>query len=262
MHSLHKIAHRSGALLMCMIAFACFVSPIQAQQTSAGTGERVTEQEVKQALKTLKEDPDLAAKEKTNSLHWIRDADKKSTKQDIPGWLKWLRDFFSWLSHTSRLLLWILIGVVVAIAVIFIYRLLRNYQRPPQIPAANMPTHVRDLDIRPESLPDDIGSVAWQLWQQNEYRSSLALLYRGLLSRLVHIHTVPIKDSSTEAQCLELAKAHLQAAQTDYVSRALQVWQFAVYGAQLPATEIVQQLCEQFAPAMNNKKQMDMGSAL
>ena len=41
------------------------------------------------------------------------------------------------------------------------------------------PSHVRDLDIRPESLPDDVGAAALALWQRGEQRAALALLYRG-----------------------------------------------------------------------------------
>lgn len=256
MPSLLKRSRWLCCSLLCALVSISSASLIYAQQTN----EHVTETEVKQALKTLKEDPNLVDKEKTKSLHWVHKNAEEQKKQDIPSWLRWLRDLFAWLSHTSRLLLWIVIGSMVAIAVIFIYRILRNYQRPPQIPLANLPTHVRDLDIRPESLPDDIGAAVWQLWQQNEHRSSLALLYRGLLSRLVHIYAVPIKDSSTESQCLELARAHLQTTQTDYVSQALKVWQFAVYGAQLPDTEIVQQLCEQFAGTLGNQKRLDAAS--
>src|SRR4029079_6929748 len=71
------------------------------------------------------------------------------------------------------------------------------------------PTHVRDLDIRPESPTDDIGAAARQLWDRGEQRAALALLYRGMLSRLAHVHRVPIRDSSTEGDCVELASAQL-----------------------------------------------------
>ena len=43
------------------------------------------------------------------------------------------------------------------------------------------------------------------LWDRGDHRAALALLYRGLLSRLVHVHRVPIRDSSTEGDCLALA---------------------------------------------------------
>jgi hypothetical protein len=208
---------------------------------------RPSEAEIKQAIKALKQDPNLIDEQKVNTLHWVEDKDKQEQPDlKIPGWLRWIRSLFKWMAHTSRLLLWTVITVLVAFVAMFLLRVFRNYQSSQKLPDLELPKHVRDMDIRPESLPDDIGAAAWQLWQQNEHRAALALLYRGLLSRLVHVHAVPIKDSSTEAQCLELARAKLQSLQSEYVARALKVWQYAVYGARLPEAEEVQALCDQF----------------
>jgi hypothetical protein len=63
------------------------------------------------------------------------------------------------------------------------------------------------------------------------------LLYRGLLSRLAHVHAVPIRDSSTEGDCLALAATHLPAARAAYVERLIRVWQRAVYGNIDPTSE-------------------------
>ena len=85
------------------------------------------------------------------------------------------------------------------------------------------PSHVRELDIRPESLPDDIGAAALAVWERGEQRAALALLYRGLLSRLVHAHGVPIRASSTEGDCLALAQSRLAAGSAQYAARLVSV---------------------------------------
>ncbi len=219
---------------------------------------RPSEDEIKQAVKVLKVDPNLIDEQKINSLHWVDDKKNDAAKATkIPNWLRWIRNLFVWLAHTSRLLLWTVITVLVALVVIFLLRVIRNYQATQKISSIDLPKHVRDMDIRPENLPDDVGAAAWQLWEQNQQRAALALLYRGLLSRLVHVHAVPIKDSSTEAQCLELTRTHLQSSQTEYVSLALRVWQYAIYGAQLPDSREVQELCERFAAALNPVAQLN-----
>src|SRR5690606_9992514 len=112
------------------------------------------------------------------------------------------------------------------------------------------PTHVRDLDIRPESLPDDIGAAAWSLWEHGEHRSALSLLYRGLLSRLVHAHALPIRDSSTEGDCLALAERYLASDRHDYVSQLIRTWQRAVYGGENPQAPDIRRLCDDFAQAL------------
>jgi hypothetical protein len=114
-----------------------------------------------------------------------------------------------------------------------------------------MPTHVRDLDIRPESLPDDVGGAALELWERGEHRAALALLYRGLLSRLAHVHAVPIRDSSTEGDCLALAATHLPATRAAYVERLIRVWQRAVYGNVEPTEEEFHFLGATFASALD-----------
>ena len=58
----------------------------------------------------------------------------------------------------------------------------------------------------PRSLPADIGAAARALWDRGERRAALALLYRGLLSRLVHVHRLPIRDSRPKATALRLLK--------------------------------------------------------
>src|SRR6185295_7845985 len=96
----------------------------------------------------------------------------------------------------------------------------------------NPPTHVRDLDIRPETLPPDIGAAARALWDAGDRRAALALLYRGLLSRLIHVHRLPIRDSSTEGDCLELAARHLTDTRRQYAAALIRAWQRFVYGGE------------------------------
>jgi hypothetical protein len=115
------------------------------------------------------------------------------------------------------------------------------------------PSHVRDLDIRPESLPEDVGAAALALWARGEQRAALALLYRGTLSRLVHVHSVPIRASSTEGECLALAKQRVKATTASYAARLVETWTGAVYGAQTPGSGVVQALCGEFAAALDGK---------
>jgi hypothetical protein len=113
-----------------------------------------------------------------------------------------------------------------------------------------VPTHVQDLDIRPETLPDDVGLAARQLWDQGDHRAALALLYRGLLSRLAHVHQLPIRDSSTEGDCLALA-ARIGARGAAYSERLITTWQACVYGSAATQTFIVHGLCDEFSLSLD-----------
>lgn len=212
-----------------------------------------TEQEVKAALAKLEQDPNLGSVSKSRRLHWKKT--NEPTRKDADSgkgthWLGWLANAMSWLAGTARALLWV-IGVLLAgILGVYIKRFLEMGGARPTALRIAMPTHVRDLDIRPESLPEDIGASSLAIWERGGHRQALALLYRGALSRLAHVHGVPIRDSSTEGDCLRLANAHVPAGPAAYVTRLIRVWQRAVYGGADPTDEEIRSLCAEFAVAV------------
>jgi len=105
---------------------------------------------------------------------------------------------------------------------------------------------VGSLDIRPESLPDDVGNAAAALWQRGQHRPALSLLYRGALSRLVHAHGVPVRAASTEGECVALAAGRLQPQAQAFFVRLVDAWQLAAYGGRLPSTAQVLAICGEF----------------
>lgn len=245
---LRSLRHSALACLILLFATHALGSNAFAQSDS---GAPITQKDVDRAVKTLEQDPQLAPTRTVRTLKWRGD-DRETPKRTT--WGKWITDLFAWFAQGARVLVWLLIALLVAIIVLYLRRFFQSFgnaKRSTRAPDA--PTHVRDLDIRPESLPDDIGAAAWALWQQGEHRNALSLLYRGLLSRLAHVHRVPIKDSSTEGDCLLLARHHLSAERTPYVSAMINVWQRAVYGATPPTDEQIRELCSQFSIALENK---------
>lgn len=202
------------------------------------------ESEILDALDKVSEDPNLSPERKIRTLRWLDDGEPPERKK--PGWLAWLEGLFQWIGGASRLLLWIGIVILLALLAVFLKRVFSGISYSPKAQAQQAPTHVQEMDIRPESLPDDIGDAALRLWEQNEHRAALALLYRGLLSRLVHSHGVPIRESTTEADCLTLAVPRLHADTAEYTTQLVRVWQHAVYGAREPGESDVRSLCVGF----------------
>jgi hypothetical protein len=229
---------------------------------SAPTQQLITDSEVDAAVAKVKSDPNLSQEKTIKTLRFRRDEDDNKERKSSSGF-KWLGDLFSFVAQTGRVIAWLAIGAVLVLLIYFIAKVIRSIEPRIKPEAFVAPTHVRDLDIRPESLPDDIGAAAKALWERGEHRAALALLYRGLLSRLVHVHAVAIRHSSTEGDCLALSIERLPQLQSDYVANAIRTWQRAVYGAQLPQTETVQALCSGFA-IMNTvmPKDMQFGSGI
>jgi Domain of unknown function (DUF4129) len=242
---------RAAVLAAVMLVLASPVI-IPAAGAAEPDSAKPTREQINAAIAQLKTDPNLGTEKKTRQLR--RNSTTTTPRAgEQPGWLKWIADAFGWFANTARALVWIIAIILVAVLAICIKRFLESRVggRSVSLKFSDAPTHVRDLDIRPESLPDDIGRAALELWERGEHRAAMALLYRGLLSRLAHTHGVPIRDSSTEGDCLALATAHLPAARAAFAGRLICVWQRAVYGNTEPTLEEVQTLCSGFSAAID-----------
>lgn len=251
----YRTLHVLAALALAALFAA---APLRAAPPPAG--QVPSSEQIAAAVKAIRKDPNLGGMRKERTLRWVND-DKPRKVEHSAVWIDWIAGLFGWFARTSRFLLWAAIIVFVGFLGIFLVRLVR--ERPARASADRFtpPTHVRDLDIRPESLPDDIGTAARRLWQDGQRRSALALLYRGLISRLVHVYGVPIRASSTEGDCLALAAPRLDENPRRYASRLIRVWQLAVYGAHEPPSDAIMSLCDEFASALPARLSPGAGGA-
>lgn len=245
----------SELVLAAVMALAPVAAVAQRDEPPAA-GQVPSREEVRQALEMVADDPNLATERTVDMLRWKRseaDADEPWWSAWLDSLARWLRGLFAWVAASGRVLVWVLGALAAALLIYYVTRLVRT-RGIPRVPKQFVaPSHVRDLDIRPESLPDDVGAAALALWQRGEQRAALALLYRGLLSRLVHVHAVPIRASSTEGECLALAEPRLPPKSARYAAQLVGVWGAAVYGAREPALGTVQGLCAEFAAALDGE---------
>lgn len=227
------------ALLACLLMGA-------AMPALSATEKQLTQQQIDRAVGELKKDPNLASEKTVRRLSWERNTDAPRKKSRWPEWFSWIGDLFGWLGEVSQMLMWLVIAGLVSLLAIVLVRFFKAGGGPRLTRSFTAPTHVQDLDIRPESLPADIGAVARGLWDRGEHRAALALLYRGLLSRLAHVYEVPIRDSSTEGDCLSIAARTLESRRLEYAARLVRTWQRAIYGGLDIETAEVHELCAGF----------------
>ena len=238
---------RSRADILALLLLLAAVCGQAAE--SPATGHAPTRAAIKQAIETVEADPNVVPERTAHRLKWVRQSEPEP--KNPPDFQQWLLELLGWFAQSARVLVWVAVALLAGLLLIFILRLIR--ERSPALGPGRkiIPTHVQDLDIRPESLPDHIGAAARTLWDSGDHRAALSLLYRGLLSRLVHVHNVPIRDSSTEGDTLQLAASRLSGDKQDYVSRLIRVWQHAVYGGQQPETHALHLLCDAFSAALD-----------
>jgi hypothetical protein len=202
---------------------------------------------VQAAVEELRRDPNLGREKTIKSLRWVDEKTAAPTVEEPPNWVVGL---FQFLSQAAGILLWIAGGIALAIAAIWVYRVVKARRSEQPLPAPTAVSHVQDLDIRPDSLPADVGAAALELLAAGRTRESLSLLYRGALSRAVHDFSVAIGESYTEGEALRAVSKRLDPVRTQYFSALVALWQRTVYAADIPAAEPVATLCREFSPVL------------
>jgi hypothetical protein len=261
MHSARADLSRAIALLLACWACACACTLARAQDgaasapaapppASAAADAAARAARIAAAVARLDADPLLSGKHKEHRLHWVDDEDNEM-RPGSTRFLEWLKALAASLSDMSRFLFWGIVLVAVAVLLVTLRRVVhvRAFRRRAAAEAAV--SHVRDLDVRPESLPDDVGGAAWALWQAGQVPAALSLLYRGALSRLIHRFRVPITGSATEGECLALAGDRLPAPALRYVTQVVRAWEANTYGGRSLSLAMGETLCGGFGPRLD-----------
>ncbi len=232
-------------LVVALLVFLC-LGGMAPSAALAAEGAASTREQVKAAIDKVRADPNMPGTKTEKQLRFKdRDEEAEEPEKKTDS-LDWLRDFVRAVAEGARWLIWGLAALALAWLAIRLHRWMRVRAGGARPGKAPLPSHVGSLDIRPESLPEDIGNAAAGLWQRGQPRPALSLLYRGALSRLVHAHEVPVRAASTEGECVALAATRLAPEAQAFFVRLVEAWQLAAYGGRLPATAQVLALCGEF----------------
>lgn len=190
----------------------------------------------------------------------------EENKDKIPQWIidlvDWFIANFDWSTdsdHEDRLFspaAWIKIILIVLFIVLLGY-LLYRYRGPlkslkPVKRSVDKPEIMFGLDVTPQSLPDDVPTQVMQLWNSNQQRESLGLLYRAALSHLIEHYELTFKPSHTEAECAALVKKQSTLSLSQYFEQITAAWCYLAYGHRLPATELIETLCKTWSREMSD----------
>jgi hypothetical protein len=235
----------------CVAAFALAWALLVAAESPAAQElpQAPTDAAIQDAVASLRADPNLGGKHKIRTLRWV---DSPAPTEDRnSAFVDWLISFFDAIGSYGRLIAWTLGIIALAAAIIWASRYFGRRQTSYAREFAPLPTHVSNLDIRPEGLPADVGDTARVMWLQGEHRAALSLLYRGALSRLVNRFAVQIHASSTEAECVAAAARGADGGVLAYFRELVEVWLRATYAGELPAEESILHLCRNFSLTMD-----------
>ncbi|PID50675.1 MAG: hypothetical protein CR991_00210 [Proteobacteria bacterium] len=196
--------------------------------------------------------PPSAAREKIDAVMAL---DELSQRRKIMSWqakktdnegfdVKTTLDDLGLLFATIfKALLWIAVIVLIIFAIAYrdkLLALLKPSRQQVKVPPK--PTVLFGMDIRPESLPEDISGTAKQLWEQGQTREALSLLYRGSLMLLTRQDELAISNSHTEEDILRLAHSAINAERFAYLSRLTRHWQNIAYAHRPPEQQVAEAL--------------------
>jgi hypothetical protein len=196
------------------------------------------------AIADLGHDPNLGGQTKIRTLRWVTQSQPRPPPTS-PGWIIGL---FDYIGQFGGLLLWIVGAAAMAVAAVWILRLLKS-AAPRAVPAQRDvgDRQVLDLDIHPDSLPDDVSAAAIELLRAGRLRDSLSLLYRASLSSAVHRFGVTLSAHHTEREVLKAVKVALDDARARYFADLVALWQRVVYAGEAVSPDAVLPLCGGFS---------------
>jgi hypothetical protein len=105
---------------------------------------------------------------------------------------------------------------------------------------------VMGMDVSPDTLPRDVPTAAWALWQQGRHQDALGLLYRGSISRVINPGRVEIHESDTEGDCMRRVELAGPAVHPDYFRGITSMWIRLAYAGLTPADDEVRLICGQW----------------
>ena len=229
---------RAVAVVLCVLALSVALP----EQATAAPSNAEAQQHIDDVMRGA----EFNTQKTIESWHYIgqRDAEQEARPRN---------SFFEALRALGTGLAWILKGVLYLALFAAVVWLLINHQRwlnwmrgIKPAPRYQPPAQLFGLDIRPESLPDNVAEAAYRLWQSGDARGALSLLYRGALSRLAQQGNVSLKAGDTEGDCLRVVQ-HTQAqAISGYFAQLTGAWQAAAYAGRVPQANEGEALCRDF----------------
>jgi len=133
---------------------------------------------------------------------WNFEKDKKQDPEINPD-MAWLTELVSFITMLIEIALWI----IPVIVIFYLYRYRDYWLNILQGKKSNndnveLPETLFGLDIRQQSLPDDVQAEALSLWQKSHHREAISLLYRGSLAALFKQYRFDLPAGATELDCI------------------------------------------------------------
>jgi hypothetical protein len=215
-----RLAGASAAMFFA-IALAVIATPQPAHAAPPASGEAAPSREIKQVLS----DKVFGHSEPKRVITYVGPEWKSDGKAREWDW-GWLEKVAEFLSGAIRIIAWGAAVAVIAFALYFLARYVRA--RGLARARAARPDFLFGLDVRPGSLPDDVGAAAEALVRRGAMRDALSLLYRAALVRFMD-DGLEFLQGDTEGDCIRRVESFSAPQRRFYFMRLVLAWQSLAY---------------------------------
>ncbi|TJZ79095.1 hypothetical protein [Chitiniphilus eburneus] len=192
---------------------------------------------------------------------------KEKAKDEDDNWLvEWLRKYLRSGKGGGGVSADALKVTLIVLLVLVLAWLLWRY-RGPLASALNLqprraampPTEVCGMDIRPETLPEDVPDTVMRQWREGHRREALALLYRATVSRLAHDHGIELFVGATEGDVIAACQRGRRAGRLPEPAergcvRVTEIWRNAAYARRWPTEDELSPLLSQWRQAFDGAR--------
>jgi hypothetical protein len=231
----------AGFALVAMVLGAT-LAPLQLLAADSEAAPPRSEQasRARRTIDAVLADAEFGHKGEETVWRW-RDKPRDSD-DDRPGWWDAIARITESIGQILKGLVWIawIAGAAFLMIVLLRYRdsrLAQRNRRPPQ------PAFLFGLDVRPESLPEDVAAAARQCVAAGRAVDALSLLYRGALVALIHRDGIDFRPGDTEGDCRRRVAGKIAPTEASFFAELLQTWQHAAYAGATPPAARLERLC-------------------
>ncbi len=203
----------------------------------------------KQVITSVMDDPIFNTVKEVQILEYIRDKKQPNSDRNV----EWLRNFIKWmvkiLAVILKIVLWVLVFIAIILLIKYRHRLFVGFGSTIDSKKTK-PDILFGLDVRKESLPNNIIEQVLKLYHAQKYRDAMALLYRATLSKLVQEYHFDLKKGATEGDCLNLVVKELPIPtqeERDYFTELTKTWQLTAYAHQTLSEKKIKCLCRDWS---------------
>jgi len=237
------------SLLAVVVGGAIFGLAGTASEASAAPGPQLTPEEARQSIEELLEGEAFHRSKTTHIPRFLLELKLEPDKEEDSALPEWLARLLAGLLRAvAASIEIILIAAALAAVGYLVHRYRKEIARfagraAARSPAESAPGTLFDLDLRYESLPENVAEAVLRAWRRGSRRDAYGLLYRATLAELIEHHGLEFRSGYTERDCVSVAYAGASRDCADYFADLTRQWQLLAYAHRMPSDEVVESLC-------------------